>query len=350
MRTVNSPIARGPVELKGAQQQDVAQQLQKTFFKSCEFEDECPLLPFPVKTVGTNSLHGIDEDEKKINQDSGCIVYPFAGNNEQALFAVLDGHGDGGELMSDFAMKMMHDTLEQHPGLTGDEEKALEVAFTTADRKLATEKGVVRYAKYGGATALAALMRGNKVWVANAGDSRCVLASRGSSSGGGDTTAGLENIWTRELSTDQKPDAPAERQRIERSGGFVSDPEAPGYPARVWTSRKQRDGGLAVARSIGDHCLKKAGVTAMPEVKAYDLNEDDLFMILATDGLWEFISSQEAAEIVWSVLKGSSATAAEDATELLIGKATERWREFEGDYRDDITVIIVKLPLFDRSR
>jgi serine/threonine protein phosphatase PrpC len=342
------------VERKGAQQQDVAQQLQKTFFKSCEFEDECPLLPFPVRAVGTYSQHGIDEDKKKINQDSGCIVYPFGGNHGQALFAVLDGHGDGGDLISDFAMKVMHDTLEQHPGLTGDEQTALEAAFTTADRNLATEAGVVRYAKYGGATALAALMRGNKVWVANAGDSRCVLASRGSSgasSGGADTTAGLQTILARDLSTDQKPDTRAERKRIERSGGFVSDPEAPGFPARVWLSKKAggTGGGLAVARSIGDHGLKRVGVTASPEVKAYDLTKDDLFMILATDGLWEFISSQEAAEIVWGALKGGSATAAEDATALLVGNASHRWREEEGDYRDDITVIVVKLPLFDPS-
>ena len=56
--------------------------------------------PFPGTIVGTFSCHGIEPSYEsngdavsKINQDRGCMVYPFAGNDRQALFCVFDGHG-----------------------------------------------------------------------------------------------------------------------------------------------------------------------------------------------------------------------------------------------------------------
>ena len=57
-----------------------------------------------------------------------------------------------------------------------------------------------------------------------------------------------------------------------------------------------------MARSIGDHAVKGIGVIAEPEITKHTLTPDDSFLILASDGIWEFISSQEAVDKVAGAL------------------------------------------------
>ena len=73
----------------------------------------------------------------------------------------------------------------------------------------------------------------------------------------------------------------------------------------------------------------------------HTLQSTDLFLILASDGVWEFIDNDEAVAIVGQFYdKGMPAL---DACRFLIAKAALCWRKFEGDYRDDITAIVVYL-------
>ncbi|GMH59820.1 hypothetical protein TrRE_jg3216 [Triparma retinervis] len=94
-----------------------------------------------------------------------------------------------------------------------------------------------------------------------------------------------------------------------------------------------------MGRSIGDHAVSPVGVIASPEVTHHDITPSDLFIIAASDGVWEFITSQQAVDIVTRHLPQG----ANKACEALIEKAAELWREEEGDYRDDITAVIVKV-------
>eukprot|EP00746_Dinoflagellata_sp_MGD_P153938 gnl/MRDRNA2_/MRDRNA2_84547_c0_seq2.p1 gnl/MRDRNA2_/MRDRNA2_84547_c0~~gnl/MRDRNA2_/MRDRNA2_84547_c0_seq2.p1 ORF type:complete len:389 (+),score=57.75 gnl/MRDRNA2_/MRDRNA2_84547_c0_seq2:29-1168(+) len=318
---------------------------------SCKFKKgKCPNYPFELSAVGTYSFHGMKPNNgakaKNTNQDRGSVVYPFAGNPQQAFFAVYDGHGEGGEMVSQFTMNVVPDMLEKHPGLVGNETAAFETAFINADRQLLAMKGK-NYFNHRGTTALAALMRGNQLWVANAGDCRCVLASKHTSGNMWDEQGNSFRVKVKDLSTDQKPHSPGERERIDQSGGQVTDPPAPGFPGRVFPPYPINGEipFLTVSRSIGDFALKDCGVIATPEVKAFEFTSDDLFMIMASDGVWEFISSEEAADIVWGVLRsGGDAT---KATDVLVKNARNRWHdESDGIYRDDITAIVVSLPLF----
>ena len=136
-----------------------------------------------------------------------------------------------------------------------------------------------------------------------------------------------------------------ERARIEGAGGVVSPGGPGGRPSRVWANGRV---GLAMSRSIGDGECKKVGVIPDPEIQKFvlsppkDKNGDgDLFVIVASDGVWEFIESQEAAEIV------ATKPHASDACELLVKESAERWRREEGNYRDDITAIITFLPFLE---
>lgn len=149
------------------------------------------------------------------------------------------------------------------------------------------------------------------------------------------------------LSVDQNPDSPGEKERILSAGGYVSPPPEPALSARVWLDPEHTQIGLAMARSIGDHAVKNVGVIAEPVVTMHEIGKEDEFIILATDGVWEFIDNQDAVQIVSEHLlenkpegRNKCATA---ACEALIKVAMEKWHEHEGDYRDDITAIVVSL-------
>ena len=128
-------------------------------------------------------------------------------------------------------------------------------------------------------------MTKSEVYVANAGDTRCVIASKGKA---------------KDLSHDHKPDNPNEKRRVERAGGVVDD-------GRV-------NGVIAISRAIGDWEYKKAGlkpednmVSGYPEVVVETLRPDHDFMIIACDGIWDCLSSQQAVDFIYEGMKKQSA-------------------------------------------
>ena len=94
-----------------------------------------------------------------------------------------------------------------------------------------------------------------------------------------------------------------------------------------------------MTRSFGDSVGAAAGVICIPEIKEFDLKAEDKYIIIGSDGVWEFISNVDAAEIVYPFYIKNSAEGAADA---LVREAQRRWGE-EEDIIDDITCIIVFL-------
>jgi len=139
---------------------------------------------------------------------------------------------------------------------------------------------------------------------------------------------------------DQNPDSPGEQERIERMGGFVTKQEE-GLSARVWLDHNYSQIGLAMSRSFGDHAVRLVGVIAEPVVSEHTLREEDEFMIIATDGVWEFLSSQVVVDIVARDLDNGLGSSV--ACQHLIEAAAAKWHEHEGDYRDDITALVVRV-------
>ena len=304
------------------------------------------LLPFPPEVVGTYSCHGVEpgirvgETSAKINQDRGCVCFPFGPHvkgKPMALFCVFDGHGSQGDKVSHFTMNNIQQVLESHPMLLTNPVDALKETFLSVDESLKKDPSVD--AELSGTTAVVCLCRFDvealtaTVWTACAGDSRAVLATK--------TASG--QLGTFDLSEDQKPDTPAEMKRIKKKGGFVSPPEDEwGGPARVWLDASMTLPGLAMARSIGDHLVGNIGVIAEPEVTIKEVKLKggiDQFIVLASDGVWEFIESQPAAEIVDAFIEKS----ATEACTRLIETSAAKWRQEEGDYRDDITAVCIRL-------
>ncbi len=117
------------------------------------------------------------------------------------------------------------------------------------------------------------------------------------------------------------------------AGGFVCPPLDAGLSARVYLDAQFTKIGLAMSRSLGDYAVKQVGVIPVPENSEFYIEPNNKFMILASDGVWEFISSQEAVDIVNANLQ----MGAHFACQELIQTAAIRWRDEEGDYRDDVS-------------
>ena len=154
------------------------------------------------------------------------------------------------------------------------------------DRDLLSHPYLANVARGAGTTSNVLYFRDNHVWVACSGDSRAVM---GRSEGG--------KIKAVDLSRDHKPDLPEERARIQERGGVVSAAGPRGLPpARVWVNGRV---GLAMSRSLGDGEAKTHGVIPDPEIMEFTLDpakpkgNGDKFIIVASDGIWEFISSQQ---------------------------------------------------------
>jgi len=100
-----------------------------------------------------------------------------------------------------------------------------------------------------------------------------------------------------------------------------------------------------MTRSFGDEVASRVGVNGEPEILELDLAKDDKFIILASDGVWEFLSNDEVAKIVAPFFEIKNA---EKAAEALVRESYLRWKKEEEGIVDDITCVIifldVKLP------
>jgi protein phosphatase 1L len=215
------------------------------------------------------------------------------------LFGVFDGHG--GSRAAEYVKKYLFDNLLKHPRFVDDTKLAIVESYQQTDQDyLKTEINQNRDA---GSTASTAVLVGDRLLVANVGDSRAVICR------GGEAFA---------LSSDHKPNRADERQRIEDAGGVV-----------MWVGTWRVGGVLAVSRAFGDRLLKQY-VVAEPEIQEDTIEEGVDFLILASDGLWDVVTNQEAVSMVLSI---------EDAQEAANKLTEEAYRRGSAD---NITCLIVR--------
>lgn len=186
---------------------------------------------------------------------------------------------------------------------------------------------------FSGTTFTCCVIRGNTCTCGNIGDSRSTIGYRNESGG----------ITGIALTADHKPDLPAEKARIEAKGGRVFAVEyddGVDGPPRVWLGHMDVPG-LAMSRSLCDAVAHSAGVSSEPEFVEYEFSQgrEDLILVLASDGLWEFMSDQEVMDIAVNT------TEPRFAVDKLISEANERWMR-EEQVIDDTTVCVAFLGNF----
>lgn len=173
-----------------------------------------------------------------------------------------------------------------------------------------------------GCTAVVAVLKGDMLYVANAGDSRCVVSRQGQAV---------------DMSIDHKPEDRLEKTRIEEAGGEVT------LDGRV-------NGGLNLSRAIGDHAYKQNGdlgpkeqmITSLPDVKTVrlDLSQDE-FMVLACDGIWNHMSSQEVVDFIQKRITKENVKLS-SLCEELFDNCLAPSTDGDGTGCDNMTCIIVK--------
>ncbi|KAF4710667.1 hypothetical protein FOZ63_017108 [Perkinsus olseni] len=285
------------------------------------------------------------------NQDDFFVI----GIDELGMFGVFDGHGPFGHDVSSFC----HDAL---PGLLIKDEEfytdpAAAFARAFRDTHLLCEQASAKGkfdCSLSGTTATVVMTRDETVYCAWVGDSRAVIA----------TTNADGEVVAEDLSRDHKPERDDEKTRIRSRGGQLSvakgaadaSPRVRGdpkvrklegdIPYRVFLKGKLYPG-LAMSRSLGDSIGVSAGVTYEPEIKIRKIDlARDRFVVLCSDGVWEFISSQGAVDI----LNRYSVGEVQKAAEALAQEAWKRWIQEEGNVVDDITVIVAWLGEESRDR
>nr|GLL46482.1 probable protein phosphatase 2C 35 [Ipomoea trifida] len=242
-----------------------------------------------------------DTPEKE-NQDSFCIRTGLQGNPNVHFFGVFDGHGQFGTQCSLFVKDRLVQLLSNDPTLLDDPVKAYNSAFLTTNEELHTSD---IDDSMSGTTAITALIVGDTLYVANVGDSRAMLA----------VNEGNNAVLAKDLSSDQTPFREDERERVKLCGARVlsvnqveglkdpgiqswGDEETEGNdPPRLWVQNGMYPG-TAFTRSVGDSIAEKIGVVAIPEVSTLQLTPNYPFFVVASDGVFEFLSSQRAVDMV----------------------------------------------------
>lgn len=223
--------------------------------------------------VGVKSIRGA----RPYMEDMYQVKHNLTNGGDVAFYGVFDGHG--GARASEFAFRSLASILKSQPDLISNPHRALITAFQTLDREWLHEAELSDYDD--GSTAIVALIVKHTLYLANLGDCRAVLSRHG---------------VALDMSHDHKPIRKDEKERIEKLGGKI-----------IFHGTWRVQGALAVTRAFGDRKYKKY-ITATPEVSVRQLREDDHFLILASDGVWDVLSSQDAVDVVHDEmsLSGSS--------------------------------------------
>ena len=203
----------------------------------------------------------------------------------------------------------------------------LKRAFRHAERDVSKNSDID--ANFSGTTCVMVFQIGEKIICANVGDSRAIIVK-------GDSNGQL-NI--KPLSIDQKPDDPEESKRIVENGGEISKFEEYGEksgPFRVW-KKGEAYPGIAMSRSIGDLVASTLGVIPEPKFIEDKVDKDTKFIVIASDGVWEFLDNKAVTNIVMPFYNKNDA---DGACKALIKESTE-WLDKEDIVVDDITVIVV---------
>ena len=284
--------------------------------------------------------------EKKINQDN---YFNSLLSDGYKFIGVCDGHGENGHYVSDYLVK--HLPLEFQKDLAkslsegvqiNDNLNIIKPLFISSFKR--TDENLSNFTRtpdsnfdveYSGSTCVSILLKQTNtqhIYISNVGDSRTIIIKKT-----------INNYWTcQQLSRDHKPTEKDEAQRILEYDGEIEkieDDEGNWTgPLRVW--QKGSDGpGLAMTRSFGDEIGASVGVVSEPEVTIYKVVEEDKCIIIASDGLWEYMGNKEVTDFVKSVIDKNDA---EFICKELYKESVKRWK-LKDQGIDDITILCILL-------
>lgn len=259
---------------------------------------------------------GLTQNCRETMEDFHLVYDQFNNKMNQALFGIFDGHGG-----VDIAKKLKDEIGPRFSKLINTANSSSEAAISTeglikylfkkldedilkqfTDPNLKYES--TNFSSMGSTCTLAFFSKENNntfLYCANVGDTRGMLISKGGAT---------------RITYDHKPTDDFENKRIKGSGGAI-------FGGRLF-------GQFSLTRAFGDAAIKK-WVICEPFIKKITITDNDRYVVLASDGIWDVITDENCFEL--SIGKSS----AKEYCEELINTAISRWS------KDNISCIVIKL-------
>ena len=186
-------------------------------------------------------------------EDIGILIPDLTTDYKVSLFGIFDGHG-GTDVV-----KFVKNRLPQLIKIYLNDLFPVEIAFKNAFKKVDEELKFFD-SEYIGTTATLILIKDNKIYCANVGDTKAYI---------------IYDKTYKQISNDHKCTNEDERKRITEIGGKI-------IKNRVM-------GQLILTRTLGDLYVKQFGVINTPDINVYDINETINYIIIASDGVWDVV-------------------------------------------------------------
>ncbi|GJY46333.1 probable protein phosphatase 2C 72 [Tanacetum coccineum] len=311
-----------------------------------------------ISKASSHEIHDVDYGHENViyYQDTICDHFILIkalkdyGMKNGVFGGVFDGHGRNGQIVSKFVRNKLPSLIINQRNATMTKGKTVNYdqdefeskdfqiwkeacysAFKVMDKEIKLMEHID--CSCSGTTAVIIIKQGEDLVIANLGDSRAVLG-----------TLAENGITPVQLTVDLKPSVPSEADRIRKSNGRVMALREEPHIDRVWLPHHDSPG-LAMSRAFGDFVLKSHGIIAVPNVSYHRLTPSDQFLVLASDGVWDVLSNNTVASIVWG------AESEESAAKAIIVAAIAAWKQkFPSSKRDDCSAVCLFLqnkPLQD---
>jgi len=313
--------------------------------------------------IAAISKGGVDPNKKrKKNQDAYYISTTCLPDRKQSNFSVCgvcDGHGKQGRKISDFiskklprAMRYEHNRCWESP-TKNPVEKAQAIKKACFDAHVKCSKSLdlnpFTPSRTSGSTSVSVCFWEDYMTICNVGDSRAVL---------GEFSSGEDKILANALSRDQTPYRKDERDRVIECGARALNmgqvrgqakvhdnwndehvgvhlekihEDAP----RIW-AKDHLFPGCQFTRSFGDFALADLGIHSQPEILTRKISANDRYLVLASDGVWEFLTNQDVIDIC------SGFSDPKDACDAIVELSSKLWLQ-NGHRTDDTTIVCIYL-------
>ena len=279
----------------------------------------------------------------KINQDAFKVYENINNIKNFNMYILCDGHGKDGHYVSKYITDNLSSIISSHSSISSlkntkdiyqtiikNDHQIIKDIFSRIDISLSLQKYFDT--ETSGCTCVLIMQIGSKIICGNIGDSRAILIYSNSPN--------LSNTKVFPLSIDSKPDLPSELNRIKKFGGEVHKKRNNNgkYVGAMRVYAKGKDyPGLAMSRSFGDFESKRYGVICEPSFVEYDLDENCKYLVVCSDGVWDFLDNEKVAKIGNKYYLNNNPE--RFCIEILENAAY--WWEKEDNIIDDITALII---------
>lgn len=276
------------------------------------------------------------ESNRFSSKDSHLIIENLQENTH--VFSIFDSFDPDqlGTNLSLLGVESLRSYLDSNKYKLPLLKNEIEVQNLLSDAVIAVEKdlcNIMEEKKTPGTSCMIALLRGNKVHLANLGTSRAVLCRS--------TPVHTQAIH---LSRDNKLNQTDESRRIVNLGGRFSEPESDlsNREKRIWLDENGPT--ITATRALVSSSYKRIGVISSPEIEHFDLVCMDKFIVIASDGLWTVFESDEVLHFIENFKDKTK------VVDSLLTEAKLRWISNFKVCPEDITVVVVYLNFLNNDK